>query len=151
MTNRLFAATLALAVAALPQVASAQAAAQNDVSVQELANRWTAAYNSVDVPALMALYADDAELYIHQEGRVIGRDAISDYWAADMDRSNPITVLNVTDSVVDNEMMLVHGNYQVLDRTSGVPLGNGRFAHIWVLEDDGWELDREVWVDRSSQ
>lgn len=163
MSNRFLAVSLALASASvMPQVAAAQvdgqvdgqvdvsaAAAQVELSVQDLANRWTAAYNSVDVPALMALYSDDAELYVHQEGRVIGRGAISDYWAADMDRSNPITVLNVTDSVVDSEMMLVHGNYQVLDRTSGVPLGNGRFAHIWVLQEDGWELDREVWVDRS--
>ena len=115
--------------------------------MQELANRWTAAYNSVDVPALSELYADDAELYIHREGRFVGQAAIGDYWAADMDRANPITVLNVTDSVVDSEMMLVHGNYQVLDRDTGVPLGGGRFAHIWVLEEDGWVLDRDVWVD----
>lgn len=145
MTLRFIAAAAALAVTTLPGLALAQV----ETPVQELANRWTAAYNSVDVPALMALYADDAELYIHQEGRVIGREAISNYWAADMNRSNPITVLNVTDSVVDSEMMLVHGNYQVLDRNTGVPLGSGRFAHIWVLEDDGWQLDREVWVDRS--
>ncbi len=145
MTLRFIAAAVALAGTTLPGLALAQV----ETPVQELANRWTAAYNSVDVPALMALYADDAELYIHQEGRVIGREAISNYWAADMNRSNPITVLNVTDSVVDSEMMLVHGNYQVLDRNTGVPLGSGRFAHIWVLEDEGWQLDREVWVDRS--
>jgi len=153
MKLRLVVTAAALAVAALPGMASAQAdiTVQDGVSVQELANRWTAAYNSVDIPALSALYADDAELYIHNEGRVIGQAAISDYWAADMNRANPITVLNVTDSVVDNEMMLVHGNYQVLDRFLGVPLGSGRFAHIWVLEEDGWQLDREVWVDMGQQ
>ncbi|MCL6251008.1 DUF4440 domain-containing protein [Altererythrobacter sp. KTW20L] len=145
MSFRMIATAAALAVATLPGLA----AAQEDVTVQELANRWTAAYNSVDIPALAALYADDAELYIHHEGRVIGRGAISDYWAADMNRANPITVLNVTDAVVDSEMMLVHGNYQVLDRFLGVPLGSGRFAHIWVLDEDGWVLDRDVWVDRS--
>lgn len=133
---------LGACAAALP-VAAQEAPDQ----VQELANRWTAAYNGVDVPALSDLYADDAELYIHREGRFIGQAAIGDYWAADMDRANPITVLNVTDSVVDAEMMLVHGNYQVLDRDTGVPLGGGRFAHIWVLEEDGWVLDRDVWVD----
>ncbi|WP_169053455.1 YybH family protein [Alteraurantiacibacter aquimixticola] len=144
MTRRFVTAAIALATAAMALPAAAQ---QSPAEVQELANRWTAAYNSVDVPALSDLYSDDAELYIHREGRFIGRASIGDYWAADMDRANPITVLNVTDSVVDNEMMLVHGNYQVLDRNTGVPLGGGRFAHIWVLEEDGWELDRDVWVD----
>lgn len=145
MKLRLAAAALALAACSLPAAASAQ----GDVSVQELANRWTAAYNSMDIPALGALYSDNAELYIHREGRMIGQAAISDYWAADVQRAHPITVLNVTDSVVDSEMMLVHGNYQVLDRNTGVPLGGGRFAHIWVLDEDGWQLDRDVWVDRS--
>lgn len=144
-----FVPALALAGLALPGVATAQDATQTQAQIQELANRWTAAYNSVDVPALEALYADDAELYIHQEGRFMGRGAIGDYWAADMGRSNPITVLNVTDSVVDREMLLVHGNYQVLDRNTGVPLGGGRFAHIWVLDEEGWVLDRDIWVDLS--
>jgi ketosteroid isomerase-like protein len=126
---------------------SAPVLAQSHPAVQEFANRWTAAYNSVDIPSLAALYADDAELFIHADGRYVGREAIADYWAADMDRANPITVLHVTDSVVDPEMMLVHGNYQVLDRNTGVPLGGGRFAHIWVLDNDQWVLDRDVWVD----
>jgi ketosteroid isomerase-like protein len=144
MIFRKFAAAAALAGAALSFSASAQDAPPE---VQSLANRWTAAYNEADVPALAGLYSDNAELYIHEEGRFIGRESIRDYWAADMNRFNPITVLNVTDSVVDSEMMLVHGNYQVLDRNSGVPLGGGRFAHIWVLDADGWVLDRDVWVD----
>ncbi|MFC3098605.1 YybH family protein [Alteraurantiacibacter palmitatis] len=145
MKLRLAAAALVLAANTLPAAASAQ----GDTSVQELANRWTAAYNSMDIPALARLYSDNAELYIHCEGRIIGQAAIGDYWAADVQRAHPITVLNVTDSVVDAEMMLVHGNYQVLDRNTGVPLGGGRFAHIWVLGEDGWMLDRDVWVDRS--
>lgn len=146
MTFRTIFASLALGTAALATPVLAQGPA-DQTKVQELANRWTAAYNSVDIPALADLYADDAELYIHREGRFVGQVAISDYWAADMDRDNPITVLNVTDSVIDSEMMLVHGNYQVLDRNTGVPLGGGRFAHIWVLDEDGWVLDRDVWVD----
>ncbi len=143
MTFRNFATAIAMGAAAFALPASAQ----SEPEVQQLANRWTAAYNSVDVPALSALYADDAELYIHNDGRYVGREMISVYWAADMDRANPITVLQVTDSVSDPEMKLVHGNYQVLDRNTGVPLGGGRFAHIWVLEDEEWVLDRDVWVD----
>lgn len=123
-------------------------AQEEQPSVQELANRWTEAYNGADVNGIGILYSEDAEVYIHHEGRFIGRDEIRNYWAADMGRSNPITVLHVTDSTIDTEMMLVHGNYEVIDRLSGVPLGSSRFAHIWVLNDAEWQLDRHVWVDR---
>jgi uncharacterized protein (TIGR02246 family) len=129
-----------------PGFALAQAAPK----VQELANRWTAAYNQANADNVASLYSPQAELYIHGEGRYVGRQDIRDYWGADMRVSNPITVLTVTDSVVDEEMMLVHGNYQVIDRTTGVPVGGGRFAHIWVLAQDGkWLLDRDIWVDRT--
>ena len=143
MNIRTIASSLALGAAMFAMPASAQ----SGPAVQDLADRWTAAYNSVDVPALAELYADDAELYVHNDGRYVGREMISVYWSADMGRANPITFLHVTDSVSDPEMKLVHGNYQVLDRNSGVPLARGRFAHIWVLEDNEWVLDRDVWVD----
>ncbi|AKH42518.1 SnoaL-like domain protein [Croceibacterium atlanticum] len=142
----------ALAAIIATALQSAPLAAQEEVTVQDLADRWTAAYNQADVDAIAALYGPNAELYIHNEGRYVGRDSIRDYWLGDVNRSNPITVLNVTDSVRDSEMMLVHGNYQVLDRTNGVPLGAGRFAHIWILGEDGaWHLDRDVWVDRNAR
>lgn len=135
-------------VAACALALPAAASGQDSPSVQELANRWTAAYNSAESDQLAALYGETAELYIQNEGRYVGRAAIREYWTADISRSNPLTVLHVTDSVIDAEMMLVHGNYQVIDRTDGVPLGAGRFAHIWVMQADGsWALDRDVWVD----
>jgi ketosteroid isomerase-like protein len=126
-----------------------QPAQQRQVSVQELANEWTAAYNQGKADSLAKLYTADAELYIHNEGRYVGRKQILEYWAKDVTRSNPITVLTVTDSVVDSEMMLVHGNYQVLNRVTGVALGGGRFAHIWVRDANGqWGLDRDLWVNK---
>jgi len=140
---------IGLVIAGLTAMQGAPLLAQEDQpNVQELANRWTAAYNRADVNGVATLYSPSAEVYIHQEGRFVGRDDIRDYWAGDMGRSNPITVLHVTDSTIDTEMMLVHGNYEVIDRLSGVPLGSGRFAHIWVLNDGEWVLDRDIWVDR---
>ena len=42
-------------------------------------------------------------------------------------------------------MVLVHGNYQVVDRSTGAVLGFGRFAHIWHDVDGDWELDQDLW------
>ena len=113
--------------------------------VQELANRWTAAYNSHDAAAIGALYDEDAVLFLHGSPSVSGRPAIEDYWGEDMELNNPLTVLTVTHSVDGFDMKLVHGNYQVLNRDTGVPLGHGRFAHIWTRENGEWLLDRDLW------
>jgi ketosteroid isomerase-like protein len=127
-------------------LAFAGSANAQPVDVKALADRWTHAYNQHNAADVTALYSDNAELYVHGDQRVVGRRAIGAYWAEDMKVNSPLTVLTVTDSVVDAEMVLVHGNYQVLDRTSGVPQGFGRFAHIWVRDAGGqWRLDRDLW------
>jgi hypothetical protein len=47
-------------------------------------------------------------------------------------------------------MVLVHGNYEVVDRTDGTKVGLGRFAHIWTTAPNGgWLLDRDLWYERS--
>lgn len=130
----------ALAMLSFCSVATAQ-------EVQELANDWTEAYNSANAAALGALYAEDAKLFLHGSPSVSGRDAIQDYWADDMQVDNPLTVLTVTHSVDGFDMKLVHGNYQVLNRNTGVPLGQGRFAHIWTRDGNEWHLDRDMWSE----
>lgn len=140
--NRMFLISVA-AAAALP---ASFASAADLAEVQALADRWTAAYNSHDREALGALYAEDAHLYLHGSPMFVGREDIEAFWASDMQIENPLTVLSVTHHVAGVDMILVHGDYQVIDRDSGVPLGQGRFAHIWELgAGDQWLLDRDLW------
>lgn len=113
--------------------------------VQELANKWTSAYNSFDGDALADLYTDNAHLYVHGYPMLVGRDAIRAFWEDDFEIESPMTVLTVTHSVEGYDMMLVHGNYQVVDRKSGTLLGSGRFAHIWHNNDGDWKLDQDLW------
>jgi uncharacterized protein (TIGR02246 family) len=115
-------------------------------SVQDLADKWTVAYNSHDAEALGQVYSENAHLYLHSSPRIEGRENITEFWAGDMGDGNPITLLVVTNQVDGVDMVLVHGNYQVVDRDNGLQLGFGRFAHIWLLDDDGeWRLDRDLW------
>ena len=131
------------------QHAAGGGAAAQDASIADLAARWSTAYNTANANALAALYTPTAEAYIHGDQRLIGRNEIKAYWAKDMSVQSPMTVLTVTDTVVDIQMMLVHGNYQVLNRTTGVQEAHGRFAHIWVKNSpaDPWLLDRDLWVE----
>lgn len=124
-------------------MASFAALAQNEV--QDLANEWAAAYNSFDAEALGDLYTDNAHLYVHGSPMVIGREGIREFWEADFGIENPMTLLTVTHSVEGYDMMLVHGNYQVVDRDTGALLGFGRFAHIWHDVNGSWKLDQDLW------
>ena len=121
-------------------------AVQAQESVQELADKWTTAYNAHDKEALGALYTEDARLMMHGAPTYAGRKDIETFWASDFEIENPLTLLTVTHSVDGVDMILVHGNYQVVDRDTSEQLGGGRFAHIWMLNDDGeWLLDRDLW------
>jgi uncharacterized protein (TIGR02246 family) len=136
----------ALSLSAWMTCAQAQPAPPETQEVQALANQWTQAYNQHNVAALSALYTDDARLYLHGSPSVSGRKNIESYWADDMKVNNPLTVLTVTHAVNGIDMKLVHGNYQVINRETGVPVGQGRFAHIWTRTANGdWHLDRDLW------
>jgi uncharacterized protein (TIGR02246 family) len=118
--------------------------------VLELAARWTGAYNRHDRAALQALYTNDARLMMHGAPTIAGRAAIGEFWAQDFGESNPLTLLKVTHALQGIDMVLVHGNYEVVDRTDGTKVGLGRFAHIWTAAPDGgWLLDRDLWYERS--
>ncbi len=118
--------------------------------VTELAGRWTAAYNQHDRNALQALYTNDARLMMHGAPTIVGRAAIGAFWAQDFGESNPLTLLKVTHALTGIDMVLVHGNYEVVDRSDGTKVGLGRFAHIWTATPSGgWQLDRDLWFERS--
>jgi uncharacterized protein (TIGR02246 family) len=131
---------LVLALASVSLVATAQE------NVKSLAKEWTIAYNSHNRAKLGALYAPDAQLMMHGRPTIKGRQAIEEFWAADFKEKNPLTSLIITNFVQGIDMILVHGNYQVIDRDDGTQLGFGRFAHIWLRDASGkWLLDRDLW------
>jgi uncharacterized protein (TIGR02246 family) len=118
--------------------------------VQMLADRWADAYNRHDREALAAVYEPDAALMMHGAPTIDGRQDIGAFWAQDFEEGNPLTLLTVTHAVDGVDMVLVHGNYEVVSRDDGATLGSGRFAHIWFLDADGeWKLDRDLWIQRT--
>ena len=124
---------------------------RSDGEVQKLAERWTAAYNKHDRATLEALYADNARLMMHGGPTIVGRKDIGAFWAEDFKAGHPITLLTVTHALEGIDMTIVHGNYQVIDRSDGSVLGAGRFAHIWTADrSGGWRLDRDLWLERST-
>lgn len=138
---------LSIGLALLMAMAATQAPAQEvNPEVQKLADQWTQAYNAHNRAALSELYKEDAYLMMHGSRTVKGRQAIGDFWVQDFREGNPITTLTVTHAIEGVDMILVHGDYQVINREDGLLLGQGRFAQIWMNGDDGeWRIDRDLW------
>ena len=127
----LFGSMAALTMLAATADAQTSAAPPETQEVQQLANRWTEAYNRRNAAALGALYVEDARLYLHGSPTVSGRRNIQTYWADDMKEKNPITVLTVTHAVNGIDMKLVHGNYQVIKPRHWCAGGTGPLrAHL---------------------
>ena len=118
--------------------------------VEDLTEQWEAAYNNADASILAALYAEDAELHV-PEGLIVGQEAIHAYWALDMGRDSPVTVLTVSRSERQEAVLVAEGNYRVLDRVSGDSLATGHFAHLWALVDGQWRLKRDAWINERFQ
>lgn len=123
------------------------AAYAQPLTVEELLSRWMHAYNSADVDTLTELYADDAELYVHNVAEFVGQRAIGAYWAIDLGVESPITELVVTETSSDEKSIIAQGKYRVLDRETQTLLAEGRFSHLWTLESVGWVLKRDAWMD----
>lgn len=130
----------------VPQPATQDA----QTNIQDLAAKWVKAYNDHDRGALAALYEANAELMMHGGPTIKGQGPIGEFWARDFKEGNPLTLLTVTHAVDGSDMILVHGNYEVVGRDGGDKLGMGRFAHIWLKDAaDNWKLDRDLWVMQS--
>lgn len=111
----------------------------------QLSANWVKAYNAGDAAALMALYADDAELAIEPTGSIRGRDAIGSFWKDDFGSTKPSTALNLTDVYVAGDLAHLEGDYQVTERGK---VTNGRFVQLWMREANAWRIHREMWWRR---
>ncbi|MDG2087273.1 MAG: nuclear transport factor 2 family protein [Arenicellaceae bacterium] len=113
--------------------------------VQDLADKWSAAYNAFDGEALGSLYTENAHLYEHGSPMRIGRDVIRAYWENDFGIESPLTILTVTQSVTGVDMMFVRGDYQVIDRGTENTLVEGKYAQIWHKVQGEWKVDQDLW------
>ena len=109
---------------------------------EQMTSRWTTAYNAADVPSLMALYDNDAELSTQPEGSVAGKPAIESFWKSDFGASKPSTTLTLTDVYVAGELAHLEGEYNVLEK--GITT-KGRYVQLWMRDGNEWRIHREMW------
>ena len=115
---------------------------RNPGAAPQLSARWVNAYNAADADALMALYAEEAELAIEPTGSVRGREAIGSFWKDDFGEKKPTTALNLTDVYVAGDLAHLEGDYEVTEKGK---VTKGRFVQLWMRDGNAWRIHREMW------
>jgi hypothetical protein len=99
--------------------------------------RWYGLYerfNARDVDAVLAETAPDVDWPNAWEGgRVIGHDAVRDYWRRQFNEIDPaLEVIAVTAPDADRVAVRVH---QVVRTLHGAVVGDGHVTHVYELRD----------------
>jgi ketosteroid isomerase-like protein len=118
---------------------------RNPSAAPALSASWVKACNAEDASALMALYADDAELAVGPTGRIQGKEAIGAFWKDDFGATKPSTSLNLTDVYVSGDLAHLEGEYEV---TEAGTVTKGRFVQLWMRDGNAWRIHREMWLRR---
>lgn len=118
---------------------------RNPTAAPALSASWVKAYNAGDADALMALYADEAELAVDSRGSIQGRESIGSFWRDDFGAGKPSTALNLTDVYVAGDLAHLEGEYAVTEKGT---VTNGRFVQLWTRDGNAWRIHRELWLRR---
>lgn len=123
-------------------VAAVEAEAKNGV------RSWLAAYNTGDVEAIVAKYADNAVVMAPGSPAAAGRDAIRQLITAETAK---VKAAGVTLAAVDNDTVGVSGDlawhsgsYTVNDPT-GTAVDSGNYMEVQQNIDGKWLIIRDIW------
>lgn len=102
------------------------------------------AFTRDDLPATVALFAEDAEI-LPQDGPVVsGRTDIEQFLKNQM---TPVISFDTeTDmSIVRGDLAVEQGHYRVRDVRRGSDIEEGKYVHVWRRAGGDWKLYRVIY------
>ena len=112
--------------------------------VGDLTTRWTTAYSSGDVDALVALYETDAIVTTSFDAPARGKEAIAALFRGDAG-GGVSTSLTVDSSRAGGDLGYVSGTYAV--SAGGAQVAGGRYLQVWRRDGGDWLVQGESWVE----
>ena len=120
-------------------------------TLASLARQFSQAYIDGDVPAMMALYTDDAVLFPGNSEYIRGTEAIQRYWALPEGRRITHHKLSPVELEVSGSMASDFGHYEISGENNGVAWGPtyGKYLIVWKRGEDGqWRMHLDMWNSR---
>ncbi|MEP6692262.1 MAG: nuclear transport factor 2 family protein [Gemmatimonadaceae bacterium] len=143
----------ALAASVLTLACSGEAKQENPRAVPmaiEAQNRaWMRAVKRGDAPAVAALYADSAALYVPSTDVLVGRPAVENFYkgaAVSGLKEMRLTMVHVlTSGSMAREIGRYTATIQPPNAVNAVH-ENGKYVTVWTRQLDGsWKIDSHIW------
>ena len=135
----------AILVLTFLMLAAAPALAQSKATMQQLNDRWAAAFNKGDAAAVAAMYTADAYVLPAGAEMIKGRPAIEAMW-----RQNMQQIGNVKCTTIDVKPLGSAAAGEIgtcTFKTKAQPAQDGalKYAVVWRKEGGQWKLLQDIW------
>ena len=141
------AASLAVLAGCANRPAPVAATAADAAAIRVNTAAWVVAYNAGDTGRVVNFYADDAVLLPPDHALITGREAVRQYYAADMAAfsvSHLSFALGQETGGVSGELGWHSGTFRVTD-ARGAVAGTGKDTEIWRNSGGKWLMIRDIW------
>lgn len=106
------------------------------------AEQWNVAWAAGDAAAIGSNYADDAIMYPPNSDAVVGRAAITEFWAGFLALTTNGSIES-GEAANDGTIGYETGTYVVNDST-GAHMDHGKYVVVWRHGDQGWQIVRDI-------
>lgn len=102
------------------------------------------AFTRHDLPAVLELFTDDAEILRQHGPTVSGREEIEQYFK---DSMTPRVAFDTETemTLVNGDLGVEQGRYRVRDLRRGADVEEGKYLHVWRRGGGGWKLHRVIY------
>jgi len=120
--------------------------ATDEAAIRSINQGWFKAYNTGDVNAIVALYADDAVVNAPGTPPARGQAEIRAFFTKDIaaaagSTTNPDTSTEVT---VSGDLGLESGTFTVTDKSGGT-VDRGKYLTAFAKREGKWLIIRDIW------
>lgn len=113
--------------------------------MQKLSDRLAGYFNTGDIPALAALYTDDATLLPPGAPPMSGQDAIAAFWAAASKGFGNARLTTLDVQAIGDSVAVEVGALRMQTKTQPPQQVTGKYLVVWVLIDGQWKLRTDIW------
>ena len=118
---------------------------QDEAAIQELTDKWAAAFNEGDAAAVAALYTEDAYLLAPDMEITQGRDDIQKFWQGGIEQLSDMKLTVVDVELLGEKAMREIGTFTAKTKGDQPQEVSGKYVNIWEKVDDEWKLATDIY------
>ena len=118
---------------------------QDKAAVQELTDKWAAAFNEGDAAAVAALYTEDAYLLAPDMEITQGREDIQKFWQGGIEQLSDMKLTVVDVELLGENALREIGTFTAMTKGDQPQKVSGKYVNIWEKVGDEWKLATDIY------